>query len=420
MFAQGDVVGVAVSGGPDSVCLLDVLLKLRDEFGIALRVLHVNHRLRPESDGEEQFVRELAAARGLEFLSDHPVLEEGNLEEAARNARLRFFHRAPCDKVATGHTLSDQAETVLFRLLRGTGVRGLSGIRPVCGRLVRPLLAVSRTAVAAWVAEQRLAFREDSSNGSRQFARNRIRLDLLPQLEHDWNPRLTETLAHMAAIAADEEALLESLTPAVAGTSGQPVIVRAAELASLPPALERRYLRRIIAAVKGDLRRIDSAHIEAVRTMAPGHSRVILPGVDVLRSFEWVRFGTEVSDKQWRNWSIPLEKPGEHTVPGTGFVSVNWPSEQDAYNEGGPLYLRNWRPGDALLREEGHPPERLKLLFQEFRIPLWQRRHWPVVAHGEEVVWAGRFGFSARWRNRMINVIWRPDESEFPNATSDN
>src|ERR1039457_3522464 len=190
MFQRGARVGVAVSGGADSVCLLHVLLELAPRWDLQLSVLHLNHRLRgEESDGDEDFVRELAERLEL------PVTVQAwdqsrqagrpappNLEEAAREARLAFFAQAiksgAVERVALGHTRSDQSETVLFRFLRGAGTAGLAGIRPVTAAgIVRPLLGVERFQVEAFLLERGIEWREDSTNVSFQLARNRIRYD---------------------------------------------------------------------------------------------------------------------------------------------------------------------------------------------------------------------------------------------------
>ena len=214
MFHAGQAAGVAVSGGADSVCLLHVLLELGPRWDLRLRVLHLNHNLRgEESRADAGFVMALANRLGLPATVGEADFSAapGNLEEAAREARLNFFRErmaaGEVDSVALGHTRSDQAETVLFRFLRGAGSAGLAGIRPVTADgIVRPLLAVDRAEVEGFLRERGIAWREDSSNADPRFARNRIRRQLLPQLIRDWNPALAETLAQTADWARAEEA----------------------------------------------------------------------------------------------------------------------------------------------------------------------------------------------------------------------
>jgi tRNA(Ile)-lysidine synthase len=238
---------VAVSGGIDSVALLRLLLELRRELGVVLSVVHFNHKLRgAESDADQDFVEKLAREHGLEFYCESgdtaqlAAEEHSGLEAAARELRYQFFGRilgsgedsgtsgakAPFqrgnqqrfpDKIATGHTLDDQAETVLMRLIRGTGLRGLGGIYPrivveaedgggeSAGEIMRPLLGLRRQELESYLREIKQPWREDSTNSDSKFTRNRIRKLVLPLLARDFNPAVAETLSELAEIARDEE-----------------------------------------------------------------------------------------------------------------------------------------------------------------------------------------------------------------------
>jgi tRNA(Ile)-lysidine synthase len=370
---------------------------------------------------------DLASRLELPCLVDHPPAPAGNIEEGARIARLRFFNEAPCDRVATAHTASDQAETVLFRILRGSGLAGLTGIYPVWGRIARPLLGVSREEVNAWVAERRLDYREDATNQETRFARNRIRHQLLPQLAAEWNPRIEPALCHLAEVASAEDMYLESLLPPLPepGPGGTRVL-EAALFDDLPPALVRRFLRRLVAAVKPPGTQIDFAHIESIRHLRPGHDRVILPGVDVLRSFGWIRF-SQPAEAAERNWSIPAAVPGE-VEAAQAFIAIGLQELVCGYNEAGcwvyadprqPLRLRNWRPGDRLEKAPGEAPS-LKQLFQDFRIPLWERRDWPVLEQAGRLVWTAEFGAAAGsgprlfLKSRLPSLPYRRRENRSP------
>ena len=203
-----------------------------------------------------------------------------NLEQAARRERRRIFgeliRSGKLDRVALGHTRSDQAETVLFRFLRGSGTAGLAGIRPVTkDGFVRPLLAVDRADVEQYLRERGIPWREDSSNASLAFARNRIRHELLPQLIRDWNPALVETLAHTADWAFEEEAWwaaeIERLAAIHLQIKPPAVYLRARALEDLPPAAARRLARRAIECVKGDLLGIDFSHVRQILALAAQH-----------------------------------------------------------------------------------------------------------------------------------------------------
>jgi tRNA(Ile)-lysidine synthase len=427
MYRAGDVVGVAVSGGADSVCLLEVLAELRARIPVRLVVLHLNHQLRgAESDADEEFVRGLAAGFGLECVAGRVTLAGGeNLEQAARQARRRFFAAWIAETatggerrvVATGHTRSDQAETVLFRFLRGSGTQGLAGILPTTAEgVVRPLLLVSREQVGAWLAERGRAFRTDSSNLEARFARNRIRRDLLPHLANEWNPAIEGQLAHTAELARAEESFWSGYLARLAGDllapSADGVVVRVDALTALPLAAARRLVRYAFARVKGDLRQIEFRHVEqtlALATQESGAGRLQLPGVDVFRSFDWLRVGPLRVDPVRRIVLERLQVPGLTGLPDGTTVETRLTSnasEDTVYNKGresewecvdfekvtSELTLRYWLPGDAYRPVGAERVENIKTMFQSARIPLWERRYWPIVESGDQILWARGFG----------------------------
>ena len=416
-------VGVAVSGGADSVALLHILRSLRSD----LTVLHVNHHLRgEESDGDEAFVRELAQSLGLPILVEHAIPTPGNLEEEARRARRAFFRSGLEElglaRIALGHTRSDQAETVLFRLLRGSGLTGLAGMRPITeDGFIRPLLAIGREEVRSWARRQGLTWREDSSNADLRFSRNRLRRETLPELTQSYNPNLEGVLAGLANLAQTEESYWNEQ---VEGICGQ--ITRRSQLGSffqvdqlnaLHPALQRRVLRRAIQGVRGDLAGIDLAHVDAILSLCgsrEGHDRVLIPGVDALRSFDELLLAQPgVLGERPRNYRLRLEFGCKYELPfGAGSLTLdyfcaNFKKERDLEGEvsdldagvlaGKELSVRNWLPGDVLHRAGHRTAEKIKSLFQLYRVPLWERRHWPVVVAGEEIIWARQFGGAARF-----------------------
>ncbi len=422
MFRPGMKVGVAVSGGADSVCLLHVLL----EHGLRLHVLHLNHNLRgEESRADAEFVRQLAAGLRLPstFGEAHFAAVGMNLEQAGREARLAFFREAIAggivDRVALGHTRSDQAETVLFRFLRGSGTAGLAGIRPVTADgIVRPLIEVDRADIEQYLRERGIAWREDATNASAEFDRNRIRHQLLPQLEREWNPAIREALAQVADWALAEEAYWdEEMSRVWAGLRPERdglVLLNCEALRSLPLAAARRVVRRAIERGKGDLRGVGFHHIAAVLHLASrqrGHGRVQVPGLEVLRSFDWLRF--QVPDPPPAGYRMAAPVPGKLQVPGSHLVisleliekpETFWTSDY-VYNNGvgslewarlsGSLEMRNWQPGDRYQPTGSTGEEKIKTLFQQARIPLWERRQWPVLLDGESIVWVRRFGAAA-------------------------
>jgi tRNA(Ile)-lysidine synthase len=426
MFAAGQRVGVAVSGGADSVCLLHILLELASQWDLRFRVLHLNHGLRAEeSDRDAGFVRDLAAEFGFPFVIREANLTQfsGNLEEAARDARLQFFHHEIAsglvDRVATGHTLSDQAETVLFRFLRGSGTAGLAGIRPVTRTgLVRPLIAVARDDVEKFLRKRGIPWRDDATNRDLRFTRNRIRHELLPDLARNWNPSIVPALAQTADWALAEEAYWEAQINRLAGLNLKEkigfVLLETKCLKDMPLAVARRLVRRAMELGKGDSLGIEFAHVNAILDLAAtneGHGRLQTPGLDIIRSFEWLRFAKLSPEGVGRgDYELPAPIPGFFPIPGEEFaisleVTENSTSSEVCdyvYNKGmvsvdsdrlcGSLTLRNWRPGDQYHRSGGSGEQKIKTLFQEFRIPLWERRRWPVLTDQRAIVWARRFG----------------------------
>ena len=425
MFRAGQRIGVAVSGGADSVCLLEVLRELAEGWRLGLTVLHLDHGLRgEESRRDAEFVAEMAARLGLPAIVRRAELAgaAGNLEEAGREARLEFFREAMAggavERVALGHTRRDQAETVLFRILRGAGTAGLAGIRPVTTEgIVRPLLEVGRGEVEEFLRARGVAWREDASNETRRFARNRIRHELMPQLAREWNPQIEETLAQMAEWARAEEAYWAEEVERIGRRNTEPdgsVVLDTTELRRLPEAAARRVVRRAIEQAKGDLRGVDFVHVEAVLALArrvSGNGAVQAAGVEVRRSFEWMRVAR--AGARAEPYCFRVKPPAAVAVPGTGRVirlelleNLATTGMSDSVYNGemgcldwgrvaAPIRLRNWRPGDRFEPMSGTGPQKIKNLFQAARIPAWERAQWPVLTDGASVLWTRRFGVAA-------------------------
>lgn len=424
MLPAGGRVGVAVSGGADSVCLLHVLRELAPRWNLRLSVVHFNHHLRgAESDGDEEFVRRMARDLGLPLIADGAELSQtsGNLEQAAREARLDFFRsliaQGTVDRVALGHTRSDQAETVLFRLLRGSGLAGLAGILPVTDDgCVRPLLDIGRAEVELYLRTRGIPWREDSTNRDRSFARNRVRHDLLPSLTAAWNPTLPSALAHLATLAQDEEAFWEGEIDRLSGellTIGKgSACLQASRVLRLPIAAQRRLLRRAIEAAKGDLRQIDFFHIEQLVALIGrrgGHGRLQVPGLEAIRSFDWVRLTSSQANREPPDYAVCVAGPGRYALPSGETVlylellECDKTSQQpvcdtvrkDQIDWGrvpGVMELRNWRVGDHYHPVGYSHDRKLKSLFQEARVPLWERKVWPIITISNRIVWTRYFG----------------------------
>jgi tRNA(Ile)-lysidine synthase len=427
MFPPGARVGVAVSGGADSVFLLEALRELAPRWNLQLSVVHIDHGIRgAQSHADAAFVQNLASRHNLPFhllQADVPSIDD-NLEQAARHVRQAFFvellSTGAVDRIATGHTRSDQAETVLYRILRGSGLPGLAGILPKTNeQIARPLLELDRREIECWLRQRNIPWRDDETNQDRSYARNRLRHEILPLLRDNFNPRLDEALANLATLAQDEESYWATQLdrPPLPG----PQILSTSELAGSPVAVARRLIRRAIHYAKGDLRQIDFAHVERILEMArsdSGHDRVQLPGLDVLRSFEWIRLAPATpNEASGFDFSIPIHPPGSVELPdgsaritlqilekgelaqacGTVVSELDWGRISSPNGAPSGLEVRNWRPGDQYQRMGQSRKQKIKMLFQEARIPLWERWNWPIVTYNGCIIWARRFGAAAEF-----------------------
>jgi tRNA(Ile)-lysidine synthase len=434
MLAPGARVMVAVSGGPDSVCLLHVLRELKIQVA---GVAHVNHKLRGEdSEADERFVAGMAREMELRFYPIAADCSVGNLEQTARRARRAFFHdlirRGLADRIALGHTRDDQAETVLLRTLRGSGLAGLAGILPVTAEgLIRPLLGVTRSEVEVFLRGRGIHWREDASNFEPRFARNRIRHRLLPLLKQEWNPRLAEALAHLADLAYEEERWWAAEIGRLAGQmlvrSPGAVEVTTGDVANVPRAVARRLIRHAIRLVKGNLHAVQFSHIEDVLELPETGGRAELPGIHAIRSFDWLRLEVP-GQAHWGPPSGEVTIPGRRLAPdGNSMICLDVIRREqgaeacatlksDLYFRRIPerLVLRGWMPGDRYC-PVGHTNDRkLKELFQRRRIPSWRRPFWPILCCGDKILWARDFGpaaehgkqsgSGARFRLRVVEL----------------
>ncbi|MBI9089583.1 MAG: tRNA lysidine(34) synthetase TilS [Desulfobacterium sp.] len=293
MLLPGQSVLLGVSGGPDSVALLLAFLAIKNEYRLNLGIAHINHTLRgEESLGDEGFVRNLAEAHALPFhleRVDVAALARKNrqsVEEAARDVRYAFFERICREnaytKTALGHNLNDNAELILMNLLRGSGPKGLSGIPPTRDNwIIRPLMEQSREEIIAFLNAENQAYVTDSTNLETVFLRNRVRHLLIPLLEKEYNPGITQTLNRLSRILRDEEAWMETETGTVfertkVEASDTQVLLCLDAFNALPTALKRRVARKALERVKSDLKRITLTHIDAIAQLAaattPGES----------------------------------------------------------------------------------------------------------------------------------------------------
>lgn len=400
LLSPGDSVIAAVSGGADSVAMLFALYLLRDELGITLEAAHFNHHLRgAESDRDEAFVTDFCGRYDipLHLGSGRIVPGKKGLEAAARDARYAFLRRLP-GKVATAHTADDNAETVLMRLIRGTGLKGLGAIAPVSGNVIRPMLTVTRDDVEAFLEEYALPHVEDSSNGTDDFLRNRIRHGILPLMRAE-NPRIGENLSAMALLLRQDEACLQAMIP-------EEQVPDVSRLKAMEPALRRRALERFLKAQ--GVREPEQIHILQAEQLlyhwSPSAAMQFPGGVTIGRQYDrLVRLECAPELPETR-----LSVPGETCIGGKRFVSEYATDLEERPDSVlvcpvGVLTVRSRRSGDIMRLPGG--TRSLKKMYIDRKIPASQRAAVPVLADDRGVLAVFGIGTDIRFHPDSLPAV---------------
>ncbi len=430
MLEPGDRVVVAVSGGPDSVTLLSVLVSLGEELNFSLHLAHLNHMFRAKEAREDAlYVKELAKKFSLPITvrkrNVPAFIKRKHLspEEGARQVRYKFLQdvaeKAGANKIALGQTADDQAETVLMWMLRGSGLKGLAGIpavRPLENCLIiRPLMEVNRSEIEDYLREEGLGVRVDASNLKPVYLRNKIRLKLLPLLARDYNPNIKSVLSGMSQILeADDHYLTgiqERILQKVARVEGRRrVEINLVSLRKLHPSMQRRILRRSIELVKGNLQGITLSHLEEVLNMlnrGRTGSQVHLPrNIVVKRIYQKILISQSREPKVRVKYSYQLPIPGEVEIEelnltlrssllnGRSIVQLRKSfSSKKAYFDLNdiepPLIIRNRRGGDRFQPLGMRGRKKLKEFFIDEKIPREERERIPLLAQreGREILW---------------------------------
>ena len=457
LLKPGSRVAIAVSGGADSVALLRVLLDLREELGIVLFVAHFNHQLRgDDSDADERFVADLVAKHDLPFYAgradvrEHAAAHKLSLEHAARELRYRWLTELAQEQgmntIATAHTSDDQAETVLMKFLRGAGTRGLAGIHSVLKRdgirIIRPLLETPRAEVESYLTACGQPWRDDHTNQDTQFTRNRIRHELLPLLQRDYNPNLRELLSEAAEVAVAEEEYWQQLAESFLDRwYEQPGRLLLYKFFCFPcgllvesAAMQRRVLKCFLESRS---LATDFNHVEMVRRCALGETLAAgLPGGWLAkREGDYLELipPPEPTAGQLQGYEYFLPTPGKLLIPELNLtlqatvipelVAATEPPRSllGPFRFGGHLTVRNWQPGDRFRPAHSGSEKKLKELFADKHIPSAQRPLWPVALSGSRIVWVRGFGIAHDfgWRpgsGDALRIEASPDES-VPEAT---
>ncbi len=434
MFAVGDSVLVAVSGGADSVALAQVLITLAGEYSLRLAVAHLNHSLREEAaDSDAEFVA--AFARGLNlpgYIEKKDVRafqrrRHLSLEEAARQVRYEFFDKIAVrygfNKIALAHHGHDNAELVLMNLLRGSGPLGLSGIIPVRdGKIVRPFIHLKRSDIQAYIAEKKLPHITDASNADTSLRRNRIRHHLIPELETNYNPAIVDTLNRLGTIMRAEDQWIEDLLSpvfkeCVAVKQSGTISLDIARLGKLAAAAQRRIVRKAIFSVKKDLRRITLVHVDAVIALmekGPAGGCLNLPqGIQAARNAVQLTItsGRPLPLTSHSKRAGPLAADYHYTISRPGTLCVREAGVLIMLTEIGvddvpelknigrrlaffdmtslqfPLVVRSIRPGDRFSPLGLDGSQKVKKYFINHKIPACQRRKSAVLLSEGRIIW---------------------------------
>jgi tRNA(Ile)-lysidine synthase len=423
LFEPGARVVAAVSGGSDSVALAWILRELSEAGALRLTAIaHLDHSLRgAESARDAAFCRDLAAELGVPFdveAVDVASLAKANgqsIEEAGREARYAFFDRVrartTADAVATGHTRDDQAETVLMRVFRGAGTKGLAGIPPRRGAIVRPLIDLRRVELVGWLDAHSRRWVEDSTNADRAVTRNWIRHALLPEITARFGDGVIDVLARGADLARADDSVLSEIArevaPGIQTSVGHGIDLSVPALCVQPLAIRQRVVRGVLKRFGGGP---SAAHVEAVLRMAesgqPGRLQLgqrlleLSGGGRVLSIRE-----SRPAERTGSSWTYPLEIPGEIDLPEAagrltaspttlealgGMSKVKHLPQGQAVAAGleGPLVVRAWKPGDAMHVLGLSGRKKVQDLFVDRKVPRERRHMVPVVAHPDgRIVW---------------------------------
>jgi tRNA(Ile)-lysidine synthase len=415
---RSDRLLAGLSGGVDSVVLLEVLSRLAPRLRFRLSALHVNHQLSPNARRWESFCRQLCRARGIPFQSVKVGVRRGDsIEAAARAARYAAFARRDCEYVVLAHHRDDQVETLLLQLLRGAGVKGLAAMPLVRTRILRPLLDVTRDEILEYARARKLKWIEDESNQDIYFQRNFIRHEVLPVLARRF-PAYRATVARTAGHLAEAARLLDELAAADAAGHLAGGTLPVAALRRLSPARGRNLLRYFLAshgATMPNADRLEEALRQVLNAKQDARVRIELGSFELRRFENRLHLVASLKEpaagyaRRWRGEkeiALP-ELGGVLAMPRARGAGVSL-----ARLGGRPVTIRVRRGGESLQPDRRRPRRSLKKLLQEARVPPWERGRLPLILCGTELVWAPGIGvasaFQAGRGEAAVQPAWVP------------
>ncbi len=421
LLSGGECILIGISGGADSVALFYGLFALSSDWGFKLHLAHLNHMFRGRAaDEDAEFVRKLADKHDIPcYIEAYDVpsyIKERKLspQDAARRIRYRFFEEIAAnigaDKIALGHHADDQAETMLMRIIQGAGSEGLSGIPVKREKYIRPLIETGRAQIKAYLGVHKISYRDDASNFSDKYLRNRIRLELLPLLKQKYNPAISSNLIRLAEILqADNECLADhvnTLLPELAGIDKEKISIDLRKFNAESISIRRYLLRTAIEKIKGDLRHINFKHIQELVELALGnlgHKQLNLPKhIYAYKDYNSLTISRSPVVKQGRlSYNYLLNIPGITLIPAIGLqirAEIAQRCQLGAYPAGYqavinydkinmPLYVRNKKTGDRFFPLGASGSKKLKDFFIDQKIPAKKRADIPLIVCGDEIIW---------------------------------
>lgn len=431
MLSQNDIVVVGVSGGPDSMALLHFLYTLADEYSLKLYAAHLNHMLRgSESDEDAEYVKEYCGKLNIPCTVRHvdinALAKKYGLssEEAGRKARYKLFmdvaSQIKATKIALAHNLNDQAETVLMRIMRGTGLDGLCGIKPIRdGLYIRPLIHTIRSDIEKYCKDNGITPRTDSTNLEPIYTRNKIRLELIPYIKHNFNSNIEHSLSSMSDILSEDNDFITSYADneydKVSTVKDNKVCLSIRALKYLHIAIRRRIIRKAVLQVKGNLTGIESKHIELIlKLMDEGDvgAAVELPGsIKVRISYDIIEILKENANTK-DVFCHSLIIPGRTYIPEiNGFIEAKVCDINSGYRDDtrlvksfdydkikGSLSVRSRAEGDYIVPLGMTGKKKIKELFIDCKVPRDERDSIPLISSGKEVLWVAGYKMSNNYK----------------------